>query len=307
METPIKKKTIVLSFGIAIIVLLLSFASTVAFQSVNSSYEYTYSPLFHNRLQSIIAKEKDQSFSSLYINKNKSIEIPLPLREILTNEVLSRLSSNEVKEGIRLLDSDVLEAWDIILALAKKNLDEINKIIREDYTNYQNLFTEFSELSEQEAKDLFVKTIRMLDFNDIQQNDATATRKYPAGNITTGPICNITSGWFCQITSQPICQITTQPICLVTKGFFCWTIYGPLCKTTGIKCHPPTSRPTLCSILATAVKILKTLSFVLLLAMVIFIPLAILTLMLITIFNPERCDQMQQKITAWFNCTTPEY
>jgi hypothetical protein len=307
MEKIIKKKAMVISIGILIIFFMASFTSTVAFQSVNTSQKYTHSPLFHNRLQTIIAREKNPSFSWTYLGKNQPIELPLPMREILTDEILTQLSSNDIKEYIRLLNSSLLEKWDNILALAKNSLPEINKIIRQDYTDYQKLFNEFSSLPEQDVKALFVETIRTMDCEEVWQYNPSTVQKHSAAiNITTGPVCNITSGWFCQITSQPICQITTQPICLVTKGFFCWTIYGPLCKTTGIKCHPPTSRPTLCSIFATAGKILKSIIIVVLLATVIFVPLAIFTLAFITVFNPERCDQMRQKITVWFNCTTPE-
>ena len=305
MEKTIKKKTALISIGIATIFLMVSFITAVGFHAVNSSQKNSNSPLFHNRLGSIINQGKNPSLSPLYIGKNKQIEIPLPIREVLTEEMVNQLSSEEITEKVRLLDSDLLQKWDIILTIAKNNLAEINRIIRQDYTEFQTLITEYYALSEQDAKDQFLVNIRALDFQELKQADSTPTPDEPARNITSGPLCNITSGQFCQITTQPVCKITTQPICSITKGFMCWTIFGPICPTTGIKCHPPTSRPTLCSFFATAGKILKTIIILLLLAAVIFVPLAILSLVLITVFNPERCNQMHERITMWFNCSTP--
>jgi len=306
MEKSMKKTTVIFSVGIVTIFFMVFFAPTVAFQSINSFNYDTNSPLFHHRLANIINQENNYSFSFRYVGKNKPIALPLPVREILTDEILNKLASGEIKDQIRLLDNTLLEKWELLLTLAKDNLAELNKIIRQDYADYQRLYAELYSLTIQDVKDLLVEKIRSLDFQEFQHSDAITTSNAISGNITTGVICNITSGWFCQITSQPICQITTQPICLVTKGFFCWTVYGPLCKTTGIKCNPPTSRPTLCSIFATAGKILKTIIIVVLAATVIFVPLALLTLALITVFNPEQCDQMKQKITLRFNCTSPE-
>jgi hypothetical protein len=306
MEKTMKKKTALISIGVATIFLLVSFTSAVGFHAVNSSQQNTNSPLFHNRLGNIIRQDTNPSLSSSYIGKDKQIEIPLPIREVLTEEMMNQLSSKDVTEKIRLLNSGQLQKWDIILTIAQNNLPEINRMIRQDYTEFQTLVNEYYSLSEQEAKELFLDSIRAVDLQELKQVDSTPISNEPARNITSGPLCNITSGQFCQITTQPICKITTQPICSITKGFMCWTIFGPICPTTGIKCHPPTSRPKICSFFVSAGKILKTIIILLLLATVIFVPLAIVTLVLITVFNPERCNQMQERITTWFNCTTPE-
>ena len=161
-------------------------------------------------------------------------------------------------------------------------------------------------MSLQDAQKHFLELVSSLDVTTLTTASSTSRVSDQRGNLTTGPICNITSGQICQITTQPICLITTQPICFITKGVVCWTIIGPICPTTGIKCHTPTARPLLCSIIAASGKILKTLILVLLLAMVIFVPLAILSLVLITVFNPERCEEIRGRITTWFNCTSPE-
>jgi hypothetical protein len=306
MEKNMKKKTVLISIGIATLFLLVSFTSAVGFHAVNSSQQNTNSPLFHNRLGNIIRQDTNPSLSPSYIGKDKQIEIPLPIREVLTEEMMNQLSSKDVTEKISLLDSDSRQKWDTILTIAQNNLPEINRMIRQDYAEFQTLITEYYSLSEQEAKDRFLENIRALDLQELKQADSIPLSSKPAGNITSGPLCNITSGQFCQITTQPICKITTQPICSITKGFMCWTIFGPICPTTGIKCHPPTSRPKLCSFFVSAGKILKTIIILLLLATVIFVPLAIVTLVLITVFNPARCNQMQERITTWFNCTTPE-
>ena len=306
MEKTIKKKTVIYSMGITTIFLMVSLTSVVGFQAVNTPLKNTNSPLFHLRLEKITNPENNPSLSPMYIGKDKTIEIPLPTREVLTEAMLNQLSNQEIKEKVRFLSSDLIEKWESILTIARNNLAEINSIIRQDYTEFQTITTEYYAFSEQEAKDQFLEMIRALDLQELKETNAAPTPYKPTGNITSGPICNLTSGQFCQITTQPICKITTQPICSITKGFMCWTIFGPICPTTGIKCHPPTSRPTLCSIFAAAGKILKTIIILLLLATVIFVPLAILSLVLITVFNPERCDQIHGRITTWFNCTTPE-
>ena len=220
--------------------------------------------------------------------------------------MLEKLSDVSVKEFLLQIDSRLSEKWEALLSFALNNQDVLNRIIRQEYNEYQALFLEYSSLTRQEAEDKYIEMLQTINLEDLQQNHLVLAEGSSGANITAGVFCNITSGQICQITSQPICQITTQPICSLTKGFFCWTIYGPICPTTGIKCHPPTSRPTLCTIFATAGKILKSIILVLLLATVIFVPIAILSLVFITVSNPDRCDQIHERITLWFNCTTPE-
>jgi hypothetical protein len=306
MQISTKKKTILLSIGIAALFLFLSLSSTVAYQSASSSLKSTSSPLFYTRLTNIINHAQNPGLSPRYVGENQATEIPLPTRELLTDDLLHQLASDDITKKIYDLNSAAAEKWQSLLRIAQHNLAQLNSFIRQDYSEYQRLLTEYSTLSPEEAQCMFFENLQALDLQTLQQSDTTPSPDQPQRNITSGVFCNITSGQFCQITTQPICQITTQPICLITKGFFCWTIYGPICPTTGIKCHPPTSRPTLCSIFAVAGKLLKTLIIVLLLATVIFVPLAILTLVLITVFNPDRCEQMHQRITMWFNCTTPQ-
>lgn len=306
MQKTSKKKVAFFSIVISASILLVSFTSTVAFQTMNPPYKSTVSPLFSRRLETIISDENLPAFSSSYIGKNRPVGILLPTRDVLSESLVEQLEGIVLSEEFGFIDNDLNEKWDCICHIATNYRSEINRIIREDYTGYQKLLEEFSSLSEQDAKIRLVETIRSIDSEALQENDATRTSNQVSTNITTGPLCNITSGQFCQITSQPICQITTQPICSLTKGFFCWTIYGPICPTTGIKCHPPTSRKVLCSIFTAAGKLLKSVILVLLLATVVFVPLAILTIGVITVFNPERCDQMRQRITLWFNCTAPE-
>jgi hypothetical protein len=306
MKRTLKKKTILGSIGIAAIILTMSFTSAVSFQAGNSSQNNSNSPLFHLRLEKITNQGENPTLLPLYIGKYSPVHIPLPAREIITEEILNQLSSKEVKEKVRLLSNDLLQRWDVVLTLVRTNLAEVNRIIRQDYTEFQTLLTKFSALSEQQAQDQFLERIRALDLTGLKNTDTMSCTITPVWNITSGPICNITSGQICQITTQPICKITTQPICSITKGFFCWTVYGPICPTTGIKCHPPTSRPTLCSIFTAAGKILKALIIIVLLASVIFVPLAIVSLVLITVFNKDRCNQIHERITTWFNCTIPQ-
>jgi hypothetical protein len=306
MEKTMKKKTALISIGIAGIFLMVSFTSAVGFQSVRSSKENTNSPLFHLRLRKITDPEKGLLVSSSYVGKDKPLQIPLPSRDVLTEEIINQLSSEAVKEKVRFMNCDLLQKWESILSIAKNNLAEINSIIRQDYTEFQRLVADYYNLSEQGAKDQFLEKISAVDRQELNNAEGVQAPQIRSGNITSGPICNITSGHICQITTQPICKITTQPICSIITGFFCWTIYGPICPTTGIKCHPPTSRPKLCSLFLASGKILKTIIILVLLAVVIFVPLAILTFVLMTVFAPARCDQIHERITTWFNCTTPE-
>lgn len=306
MEKAIKKKTVIFSIGATILFLMVSLTSVLGFQAVNTSLKSSDSPLFHLRLEKITNQENIDALSPMYFGKDKTIQIPLPTREVLTEEILNQLSTEEIKEKVRFINSNLVEKWESILTIARNNLAEINSIIRQDYTEFQTLVTEYYAMSNQDAQEQFLERICELNLSEPNEVNTNQLSYKTRGNITSGPLCNITSGQFCQITSQPICKITTQPICSITKAFICWTIIGPICPTTGIKCHPPTSRPTLCSIFAAAGKILKTIIIVLLLATVIFVPLVVISLVLVTVFNPERCDQIHERITTWFNCTTPE-
>jgi hypothetical protein len=306
MEKAIKKKTVIFSIGITILFLMVSLTSVVGFQAVNTSLKNSSSPLFHLRLEKITNQGNTPALTPMYIGKDKTIQIPLPTREVLTEEILNQLSTEEIREKVRFINSDLVEKWGRILTIARNNLAEINSIIRQDYMEFQTLVTEYYAMSTQDAQERFLEQICELSLSEPNVENINQLSYETRGNITSGLLCNITSGQFCQITTQPICKITTQPICSITKGFMCWTIIGPICLTAGIKCHPPTSRPTLCSIFAAAGKILKTIIIVLLLATVVFVPLVILSLVLITVFNPERCDQIHERITTWFNCTTPE-
>ena len=221
-------------------------------------------------------------------------------------ELLNQLSTGEVKEKVRAVCNGLGEQWDAMLAIARSNLAELNTIIREDFTGFQGLVNSYYKMSKQEVQGLFVEQMKAFDAQGLKNINVQQQPYEPQGNIPSGAICNITSGPFCQITSQPICNITTQPICLVvTKGVFCWTILGPLCPTAGIKCNPPTAHPKLCDFFANAGKLLKAILIVLLVAAVVFIPLAVISLALITAVNPDRCTQIHDKITVWFNCTTP--
>jgi len=305
MERTMKKKTAIFSLCIAVIFLLVSLTSVVGFQAVNSSQGNSNSPLYHLRLATITNQKKNPSPFSSYLGKGNPIEIPLPTREVLTEEILDQLSTEEVKEKVRLVNGDLEKNWESILAIARSNLVELNKIIRQDFSGFQALVSEYYAMSNQEAQGLFLEQMRAFDVQGLDGISAVQTPYEPRGNITTGPICNITSGQICQITTQPICEMTTQPICSVTKGFFCWTVFGPLCKTVGIKCHPPTSHPKLCSFFQNAGKILKAIILLLILAATIFIPFAVLTLTFITVVNPQRCTQIHERITVWFNCTIP--
>jgi len=305
MQKTIKKKTVICCIGVAAICLLVSFTSAVGFQAVSSSQRNNDSPLYNLRLGNIINPEQYTTLSSLYIGKDKPIEIPLPTRELLSEDVMNQLSSTEIKNKICLVDSGLVQKWENILSIAKNFRTEINSMIRQDYSEFQSLITKYYSLSAQEAKAEFYKMIQEIDTQEALNDDLSSTIQGTPGNITSGFFCNITSGQFCQITSQPLCKFTTQPICSITKGFVCWTIFGPICPSVGIKCHPPTSRPTLCSIFASASKFLKLLVITLILAAVIFVPLGILSLVFITVVNPDRCTQIHNRITTWFNCTTP--
>ncbi len=297
------RKTDIVSLMVAGLFLLISFTPVVSYQSVRSAGVSNVSPLFQVRLDST-TKQKTSSIPSDFLGKGNAQIIPLPSREILSDEILGKLSDESVKGRLLFLDSPLTQKWDAIISFARNNQETLNGMIRREYNEYQAAFSKYSSLTSQEAEDLFVEILRSLDLQDLQQNHLVSMGSSSMTNITSGAFCNITSGQICQITSQPICQITTQPICSLTKGFFCWTIYGPICPTTGIKCHPPTSRPTLCAIFATAGKILKSIILVLLLATVIFVPIALISLVFITMANPDRCDQIHERITVWFNCTT---
>lgn len=306
MERTMKKKTALVSLGIAVIFLSVSFTSVVGFQAMTSSQETSNSPLYHLRLESVINQKKNPSYFSSFLGKGNPAEIPLPSREVLTEELLDQLSTEPVREKVRSLCSNLGDQWDTMLAIARSNLQELNTIIREDFTGFQRLVDSYYKMPKLDVQGLFLEQMKTFDAQGLKNISVTQKSYEPQGNITSGPICNITSGPFCQITTQPICKLTTQPVCLVTKGFFCvLTVWGPSCPTVGIKCNPPTTHPKLCDFFAHAGNLLKAILMVLLLAAVIFIPFAAITLAFITVVNPDRCTQIHEKITMWFNCTAP--
>lgn len=305
MKRTFKRKTAVISFGCSFLMILVSLTTVVGYQAAQEGMKASSSPLFHLRLDTIINQDAT-ALSTGYLGKDKACDIPLPTREIVTDALLDQLSTEEVKEKVRSLDNTLGETWEVLLSVARGNLASINCAIRQEYLDYQTQVSEFYDMSLQDVHAHFLELVSSLDIGMLATGTTTPHVSDQRGNLTTGPICNITSGQICQITTQPICLITTQPICFITKGVLCWTIIGPICPTTGLKCHTPTARPLLCSIIAASGKILKTLILVLLLAIVIFVPLAILSLVLITVFNPERCEQIRGRITTWFNCTSPE-
>jgi hypothetical protein len=110
------KKIVLLSIGVAILFLLVSFTSAVGFQSVVSSQSKITSPLFNLRLEKIINQGNNPSLSSLYIGRDRPVEIPLPTRELLTEEMLNQLSSKEIQEKISLLNRNLSQKWDAFLS-----------------------------------------------------------------------------------------------------------------------------------------------------------------------------------------------
>jgi hypothetical protein len=306
MERTVKKKTAMVSLGIAMIFLSVSFTSVVGFQAINSSQDASNSPLYHLRLENVLNQKKNPSYSSSFLGKGNPAEIPIPTREVITMELLDQLSTDAVKEKVSSMGGGLGKQWDTMLAIARSNLAELNSIIRQDSMGFQGLVNSYYKMSKQDVQGLFLEQMKALDVQGLKNASVTQGSYEPQRNITSGPICNITSGQLCQITSQPICKITTQPICLVvTKGVFCWTVLGPLCPTAGIKCNPPTTHPKLCDFFTHAGKLLKAILTVLLAAAVVLIPLAVISLALITAVNPDRCAQIHDKITSWFNCTAP--
>jgi hypothetical protein len=149
-------------------------------------------------------------------------------------------------------------------------------------------------------EDLLYTHLDELPINDLKTIQKSQPDIQYTQNITSGIICNITSGSICSITSQPICALTLHPICtLITMTPMCNTMMGIRCPTAGIKCVPPTTG-ALCLFLKNLGPIFKALLIITIIGIILFLP----AIALITIFAPDTCTNLKNRITAWFNCST---
>ena len=294
-----KKLIVILSIVIACTVVLTSFNPVVGFFSSNNSV-VKGSPLFSVRTQRV-QNLQTSSLTPQYIGKDLPIDILLPTRNVIQEDTLRELSKIDVQNKIGNIDQEILNKWQLVLMLAENNLQEINKIIREENVELMDLIEKYQKLTEDELKQEFLTNLNNINLQNEIIVKASSTKTNNAGNanITSGILCNLTSGPICKLTSQPICQLTSQPICdFITILPPCLTLMGLRCPSAGFKCNLPTSG-TICKILTKLGPILKTIAIILIIAIIIFIPVIVL----VSILNTETCTNIRDQITYLFNCT----
>jgi hypothetical protein len=293
-----KKLIVVVSIIVSCFLILISFNSVVGFFSTNN-HQINDSPLFEIRSRRV-QNLQPKYLTSQYIGKYSPNKFVLPTRNILKKDLLNELSEIDIQQKINGINQDAVDKWNLILMLAEKNLDEINKITREEYSEIRSIIDEYLKMSDEELKQEFILNLERINLQDEQLLSLTETKTKETVNFTSGPICNITSGPICQLTSQPICDLTSQPICnLITIMPMCLTLMGLRCPTAGLKCNKLPTTGTICTFLAKLGPILKAIAVILIIALIIFIPVIIL----VSVLNTNTCTNIREQITVAFNCT----
>jgi len=257
-----KKRKIVGIFIAVVLLVLVSFSGVVGFQTVKSSVQNIDSPLFNIRLNNVI-KRIDSKVSKIdHIGRGKHIAIHLPARRIITEKMLDAISVEKVRNAFDSIDKDILEKWEILHEIYVNNLPLLNQFIRENQILLKTELAKYNNMEKEELKAEFIENMGDISVDDLKGNI------YNIGieNKKSTELITIGFGVFCDLTSRESiwCPITTGPI-------FCPTI----------DCNPITSRPFICLI-----------AF----SVIIFLAMLFPMYLLITVFNPDGCDTINEAI-----------
>ncbi len=296
-----KKVIVAFCIIVACILILTSFNPVIGFFSVKNSQNKD-SPLFTVRIQRV-QNLRTSSLTSQYLGKHAPIDIILPTRHIIKQDMLRELSKVDIQKKIGPIDSDILNKWYFVLQVAENNLATINKILREESVELRKLIEKYLQLSDDELKQVFLAHLQELNTQEYNFLSLyTPNPNSETSNITSGFFCNITKGPVCRFTSQPICNLTSQPICdLITLMPPCLTLMGLRCPTAGLKCNAPTAGK-ICEFLIQLGPFLKAVAIILIIAFILFIPVIVIA----SVLNANVCTKIRDQITYMFNCTTPE-
>jgi len=296
-----KKVIVTLCIIIACILILTSFNPVIGFFSLKN-YRNEDSPLFTVRIQRV-QKIEPSSLTTQYIGKDEPIDVILPTRYMIQQNMLKELSNVDIQKKIGNANQEILNTWHFVLQVAENNLATINEILREASVEFRNLIEKYLKLADDELKQVFLTNLNELTLQEYTFLSIYSPQMYTdTTNITSGFFCNITTGPVCRFTSQPICELTSQPICdLITLMPPCLTLMGLRCPSAGLKCNSPTTGK-ICEFLIQLGPLLKAIAIILIIALILFIPLIII----ISVLNANACANIRDQITYVFNCTTPE-
>lgn len=298
------KKIAIVSIFIGIILIMFSLTSVVGYYMVQSSESKLNSPLFNVRIGRLVGNNQKSLMKSTYLGKGDFIQLFLSRQDILSMDILTKLSEKNLHDYFESMDEDIVQKWEYLIEIAKLNFPVIDNFIKNDYSEFKSLVEKYADIDKDTLKNIFIDQISLIDKENLE-NTNTQLYKQKANsqvNITSGTICNITTGPICSITTQPVCSITTQPICLLlTLNPICLTMLGPLCPTTGFKCYTPTTK-LICNVLLNLGPILKALVLILIIGIILLIPAFIV----LTVANPDACSNIKDQITSMFNCSVNE-
>ena len=291
-----KLSTFIITIGLGILLILLPL--TPAINTYTTHTTNSNNPLFTTRITRLTTSYS-KAYQPSYIGQYSTTTIPIPSRRIITPDLINQLQQQAAH--LQNTDSETQAKWTLILDMLPQLLDQLNNYYRENNGEIKNLLTKFNNMDKETLTQQFFDQLHQIKIDELYNlQNLQTTIPQKTTNITSGLLCNITSGSICSITSQPICALTLHPICtLITMTPMCNTMMGLRCPTAGIKCVPPTTG-ALCLFLANLGPILKALLLITVIGFILFLP----ALVLVTIFVPDICSNLKNRVTIWLNCSS---
>ena len=288
---------LLITLGLSLTILLLPLTPAITIQTVQNTHPNN--PLFNTRITRITSPYQPSQYRN-YIGQNTQTSIPVPSRVLITSDNIDYLIQNTQK--LPNANPNIQHKWIIILDLLSSLTQQLNSYYRENKHEINQLLTKYRQMNPSTLEELLYTHLEQIPINDLKTIQNSQPNIQHTQNITSGIICNITSGSICSITSQPICALTLHPICtLITMTPMCNTMMGIRCPTAGIKCVPPTTG-VLCLFLKNLGPIFKALLVITIIGILLFLP----AIALITLFAPDTCTNLKNRITACFNCSTTQ-
>jgi hypothetical protein len=184
-----KGKVVMGSIFAAAMIILVSFVSVVGYQSIKIKESESSSPLFTIRTLRATQKAYENSLTSNYLGKGKSVWLSFQRTEFITKENIEQISSMIAKGNLGIIDSNNQQKLNLILEIIKNNLPEINKLIFEKKIDFNMIIAKYSTLGNKELKNELLKELNKIDFIDLQKKNINDI-KYQLE--TTDIRCNLT-------------------------------------------------------------------------------------------------------------------
>jgi hypothetical protein len=292
-----KLSSIILTLGLGLVLILLPLTPAINIHTISSSQPEN--PLFNTRISRLTRSYESIGYSS-YIGQHTTNTLPIPTRTLITHNLISQLQ--KIAPTLPTSDQELQQKWHTLLQLFPTLIEQLNNVYRENIKDIQTHLSRIKTMDSSSLEQLLFEELNHLKMDDLQhlKTETQSTSTQINQNLTSGIICNITSGTICSITTQPVCALTLQPLCaFITVTPPCLTLMGIRCPTAGLKCNTPTSG-TLCQLWGTIGPIIKSILIIVLIGLLLFLPV----ILLVTIFAPDICTNIQNRITVWLNCST---